>query len=661
MCCGTLDLARAHGLWTYEPRQGRKAATVVCSASAVVTLAFEFATQTFSGGGEIALSTGNRPLYNMNRKFKMAYQVIARKYRPQRFSDVVGQEHVTRTLSHAIEQKRIAHAFLFCGPRGTGKTTIARIFAKCLNSTGGPKVDFDDEDPRCREIAEGRSLDVLEIDGASNNGVEQVRELRETCKYAPASSRYKIYIIDEVHMLSTAAFNALLKTLEEPPEHVKFMFATTDPEKVLPTILSRCQRFDLRRIPAALIAKHLTLIAGREQVEIEPAALTAIARGAEGAMRDAESTLDQLISFCGVNIRESDVLSMFGLTAQGQLLELSRSVLCGEVEKALRELNDLANNGKDLGRLLTDLLNHFRNLLIYQVSRGDLTMLEVTEAEAAALAEQAKLASVEGLTRMLEVLADAEMRLRDTASKKILLEVTLLKAVEARNAVSLDAVLKQLQTLRDASGDAAAGSPVSSNPTVAAPRPVRAEAASGNALSAAIETPAASKPAPQPAVGASSTLTELWTNLVEAAGRASPFVRSYLLEAHPVSYANHVLTIGFDPEFEDHISLVDNARNHTLLQTKLAELGHPNAQFKFVKAAAPIAAVTGPSAAAGPPAKLPAKQPDSSVPSRSTNGTAPAVSERTTSVPFSVEDFKNDPLIQKALELFKGRIVEVRA
>src|SRR5947208_9512599 len=295
----------------------------------------------------------------------MAYQVIARKYRPQRFEDVVGQEHVTQTLTHAIEQKRIAHAYLFCGPRGTGKTTIARIFAKALNCTGGPKADFDVNDSKCVEIAEGRSLDVLEIDGASNNGVEQVRELRETCKYAPASSKFKIYISDEVHMLSTAAFNALLKTLEEPPQHVKFMFATTDPEKVLPTILSRCQRFDLRRIPADLISKHLALIAQQEKVKINPAALFAIARGAEGAMRDAESTLDQLISFCGDTIEEADVLSMFGLTSQIQLLELSRSVLTGEVEGALRQLHDLANNGKDLARLVSDLLNHFRNLLIF--------------------------------------------------------------------------------------------------------------------------------------------------------------------------------------------------------------------------------------------------------------------------------------------------------
>ncbi|MGV3774165.1 MAG: DNA polymerase III subunit gamma/tau, partial [Verrucomicrobiales bacterium] len=190
----------------------------------------------------------------------MSYQVIARKYRPQRFSEVIGQEHVTQTLSNAIKQNRIAHAYLFVGPRGTGKTTIARIFAKCLNCIGGPKVDFADDDARCREIVEGRSMDVIEIDGASNRGIEEIRELRETVKYVPSSSKYKIYIIDEVHMLTKEGFNALLKTLEEPPEHVKFMFATTEPEKVLPTILSRCQRFDLRRIPARQIVSHLSEI-----------------------------------------------------------------------------------------------------------------------------------------------------------------------------------------------------------------------------------------------------------------------------------------------------------------------------------------------------------------------------------------------------------------
>src|SRR5881628_1478520 len=272
----------------------------------------------------------------------MSYQVIARKYRPQRFRDVVGQEHVTQTLANAIKLKRTAHAYLFCGPRGTGKTTIARIFAMCLNCDGGPKADFEEDDPRCREIAEGRSLDVIEIDGASNRGIEEIRELRDTVKYAPATSKFKIYMIDEVHMLTKEAFNALLKTLEEPPAHVKFMFATTEPEKVLPTILSRCQRFDLRRIPVALIVKHLAHIAKLENVKVDDAASYAIARGAEGGMRDAESALDQLISFCGGKIVESDVLSMFGLTAQGQILSLATAVLNGDAETVLRELNELS-------------------------------------------------------------------------------------------------------------------------------------------------------------------------------------------------------------------------------------------------------------------------------------------------------------------------------
>ncbi|MGO9584738.1 MAG: DNA polymerase III subunit gamma/tau [Limisphaerales bacterium] len=598
----------------------------------------------------------------------MSYQVIARKYRPQRFADVVGQEHVTQTLANAIEQKRIAHAYLFCGPRGTGKTTIARIFAKCLNCAGGPKVNFDDKDPRCVEIAEGRSLDVLEIDGASNNGVEQVRELRETCKYAPANSPFKIYIIDEVHMLSTAAFNALLKTLEEPPAHVKFMFATTDPEKVLPTILSRCQRFDLRRIPAALITKHLAHIAKLEKVKIDEAALHAIARGADGAMRDAESTLDQLISFCGGKIEEADVLSMFGLAAQSQILGLSQAVLAGEIQTALSLLNELAQNGKDLGRLLTDLLNHFRNLLIFQVSRGDLNMLEVSEAEIAALKEQSGLANTGSLTRILEVLTDSELRLRDTASRKILLEVAMLKAIEARNAISLDSVLKQLNQLRG--GQGGAGTLVAAKQSEAALSaerrpPARRETESTHQRA----VPEAGVPAPAPAISADVTrvpadLAGLWTKLVEAVGRVSPFTRSYLVDANPVSFDKNLLTIGFDPEFEDHLGLVDNARNHTLLQTKLAELGHANAQIKFVKIEASAALVSQPAKVASPAAPKQLVSPERSgggteggVPASST----PAAKSKPASVAFDKNDFKNDPLIQKALEIFKGSIVEVRA
>ena len=568
----------------------------------------------------------------------MSYQVIARKYRPQRFADVVGQEHVTQTLANAIAQHRIAHAYLFCGPRGTGKTTIARIFAKCLNCTGGPKVDFALDDPKCVEIAEGRSIDVLEIDGASNNGVEQVRELRETVRYAPASSKFKIYIIDEVHMLSVAAFNALLKTLEEPPAHVKFLFATTDPEKMLATILSRCQRFDLRRIPVSLIAEHLAFIAKQEKVDIDADALHAIARGADGGLRDAESALDQLISFCGTKIVENDVLSMFGLTARGQVLALALAVLKGEAEMALRELNELAKHGKDLGRLLADLLNHFRNLVIYQVSGGDLKLLEVSENEAAGLKEHAALANTEALTRVMEVLTDAEGRLRDAASKKIFLEVALLRAIQARNAVSIDSVLKQLQQLRGDAG-VAASAPAPTTRAATPVAPVRA---------------AMAVPAPAPDTGVPD-LEMLWAQVLEAVGRASNFTRSYLIQAHPVSLAKNVFTIGFDPEFADQMGLVDNAKNHALLQTKLAELGHPGVQVKFIKAAAPEG--RAPATVAAPPAPQavasPAEAPIATAPEPKREPPAPAR--------ISAEDFKNDPLIQKALEIFRGQIVDVRS
>jgi len=588
----------------------------------------------------------------------MSYQVIARKYRPQRFADVVGQEHVTRTLANAIQQKRIAHAYLFCGPRGTGKTTIARIFAKCLNCTGGPKVDFDDQDPRAQEITEGRSLDVLEIDGASNNGVEQVRELRETCKYAPANSPFKIYIIDEVHMLSAAAFNALLKTLEEPPAHVKFMFATTDPEKVLPTILSRCQRFDLRRIPSALITKHLAEIAKKEKVKIDDAALYAIARGADGGMRDAESTLDQLISFCGDKIEEADVLSMFGLAAESQILGLSNAVLTGEIQAALTQLNDLAQGGKDLGRLLSDLLNHFRNLLIFQVSRGDLNLLEVSEAEIAALKEQVSLAGAEPLTRILETLAEAELNLRDAASKKILLEITLLKAIEVRNATPIDAVLKQLNQLRG--GQGGGSQPVSRPSASPAPIPAPVKPAIKNHQEIASEPVAPVAVAASPA--GAPALEQLWKNLVGAVAQASRFVGSYLINAHPVSFEKSLLVIGFDPEFEDQLGLVDNARNHTLLQTKLAELGFPNCQIKFIKQEMPADRVRTqiPAAPIETPV-VPAAPTPSAPPAAPRPAAAAPVEKKTAPVAFNKNDFKNDPLIQKALEIFKGQIVEVRA
>ncbi len=568
----------------------------------------------------------------------MSYQVIARKYRPQRFADVVGQEHVTTTLSNAIASGRIAHAYLFAGPRGTGKTTIARIFAKCLNATDGPTVDLKDDDERCAEIAEGRSLDVLEIDGASNRGIDQIRELRDTVNYAPASSRYKVYIIDEVHMLTKEAFNALLKTLEEPPEHVKFMFATTEPEQVLATILSRCQRFDLRRIPAALIVEHLTGIAKKEKVKIDEAALNAIARGADGGMRDAESTLDQLISFCGDKISEDDVLSMFGLAAQGQVLGLTGSILNGESETVLRQFNELASGGKELRRLVGDLLNHFRNLLVFMVSKGDVSLLEITEAEKSALAEQAKLTDAGGLGRILDVLTDCEMRLRDAASKKILVEVSLLKAIQAAGAINLDEVLDKLQELRGGADSTPVKIPAEKTASKPAAKPAKQVAAAEPVKQSA------APPAP------TGSIEALWPDLVRVAGEVQPFAAGYINEAHPVSLEDNLLTIGFAPEYIDQMELADNPKFHQTLRQSMEKLGHRDIEVKFVQAERPVGWDGSPSLVEiEAPAGQEVAAPDESPKPKPQEG------------PLDMEEFKKDPLIQKAVEVFKGQIVDVRS
>ncbi|MGE3310861.1 MAG: DNA polymerase III subunit gamma/tau [Limisphaerales bacterium] len=619
----------------------------------------------------------------------MSYQVIARKYRPQRFEDVVGQEHVTQTLANAIRAGRVAHAYLFCGPRGTGKTTVARIFAKALNCTDGPKADFDDADPRCREIAEGRSLDVLEIDGASNNGVEQVRELRETARFAPASSKFKIYIIDEVHMLSTAAFNALLKTLEEPPAHVKFLFATTDPEKVLPTILSRCQRFDLRRIPTSLIVRHLAMIAQQEGVAIGDAALHGIARGADGGMRDAESTLDQLISFCGERIEEADVLSMFGLAARAQLLSLSRAMLTPDASAVLQELDALVRNGKDLGRLLNDLLHHFRNLLVFQVTGGDLALLEVSEAEGSELQAQAKLAPGDAVGRILEVLTLAEGRLRDAGARKIFLEVTLMKAIQARNAVSLDAVLKQLGQLRQEAegdgipatrrvGEVSAPSPA---PTSAPERP-RAPlgALATESLQAATPTPAPPPAKPgmspdrAPASPDSADPSRLWAEVVASAG---PMVRSALQSGVAVRWEKGVLTVGYPGALDGQRAMADSDRTRKSIEAKLAEMGCPGT-VKFIRladsedgdagvagsaskpAVSPRAAKSGARAGGESASSAPASGSGAASNSGGSGGSGAARAKPEKVVPMKIsdEEFKNDPLIKEALELFKGRRVD---
>ena len=374
------------------------------------------------------------------------YQVIARKWRPQTFDEIVGQDHVVRTLRNAITRNRIAHAYLLVGPRGTGKTSTARIFAKALNCSGGPKADFDPNDPICQAIAEGSCLDVIEIDGASNNGVEQVRELRDTVRYAPAQGRFKVYIIDEVHMLSAQAFNALLKTLEEPPAHVKFVFATTDVQKVLPTIISRCQRFDLKPITVELIVERLQKIALAEKIKVSAAALASIARMADGGMRDAQSIFDQMISFCGADISEVDVLDVYGLVSAEKIAELAGALAAGDHKKIIGIVDDCDENGRDLFRLLVDLQAHVRTALLDAIAQG---------GQSGALGGAPM--TTEQLTRLLDGLREGELAVKHGLTEKINFEVTLLKSVEASRARALDSLIKELSVLAGQAPAAEAG------------------------------------------------------------------------------------------------------------------------------------------------------------------------------------------------------------
>ena len=358
----------------------------------------------------------------------MSYEVIARKWRPQAFEEVVGQDHVVRTLRSAIEKGRIAQAYLFAGPRGTGKTTLARIFAKALNCKDGPTTHPCGKCPACQAIATGSSFDVIEIDGASNNKVEDIHEsILSQVQNAPVEGKFRVFYIDEVHMLSAAAFNALLKTLEEPPEFVKFVFATTEPDKVLGTVLSRCQRFDLRKISQGDLCGQLRKICDAEGVQIAEDALLAIARGADGGMRDAESALDQIIAFTGKKIEEEDVLGVFGLVSRAPIEDLAEAVLRGDVARVLARLDELDRAGKDLRRLVAELIDHFRNLLVCVELGGETKGLDLTEPQRATLRAQAKLADASAVLAIVEELIRLDGTLRLALSQRTLAKIAALE------------------------------------------------------------------------------------------------------------------------------------------------------------------------------------------------------------------------------------------
>lgn len=378
----------------------------------------------------------------------MSYLVLARKWRPQNFDEVVGQPHVTKTLQNAIRSNRLAHAYLFTGARGVGKTSVARILAKSINCQGATDSPPCNGCSNCREITQGSSVDVLEIDGASNRGIDSIRELRETVRYRPAKSRYKIYIIDEVHMLTTEAFNALLKTLEEPPDHVLFIFATTEPHKILSTILSRCQRFDFRRIATGEIVKQLKTIAHHEQTDISDNVLYAIAREADGSMRDAQSLLEQLLVFSAEGLKDEEILDVLGVVDRTSVHRTGRAILEGDVSSCLQIVSDLYRRGIDSRRFCQQLCDHFRNLLFWTVSQADASRnVDLPQEELGLLEEQAHKTNSESLYLFFQMLLRGEEEIRRSSMPRIALEMLLVRLARMPQLESVELLLEKLAGL----------------------------------------------------------------------------------------------------------------------------------------------------------------------------------------------------------------------
>ncbi len=642
----------------------------------------------------------------------MSYQVFARKYRPQTFDDVVGQEHITRTLKNAILQNRLAHAYLFVGPRGTGKTSTARILAKCLCCAKSPTVEPDGTCDACREIAAGISLDVLEIDGASNNGVEQVRELRDNVRYAPTHGKYKIYIIDEVHMLTPAAFNALLKTLEEPPEHVKFIFATTEPQKVLPTILSRCQRFDLRRIPAPLIAAHLQKIAGLEKIQLAPDAADAIARGAEGGLRDAESMLDQLVAFCGDTIALDDVLGIFGFTAPETVAQMAEHLLRGDTSGVLGVLDAQSEAGKDLLRLLAELISHLRNLLVYQVNPNS-AKEEIGETMLGFYASQAAAITSDRLLELIDQFGLAENRMKWAPNKKLPFEIALIKAVQSLGQTTLTEVIDALTALREGDSTvvpapvAAATKLPAVNPPVAAsaaPAPARASGMDWGGLKKAVNKPAAEsapapaqssapppkEPAPAPAPvavkppapapiptpapakeepatpppaasGAPLDGPRIWRDLVSELRSQRPLITAWVQSCKLISTADDTFLVGLPSDQKMIFESLNKPANRKLLESILTKLAGRSMTLKMelrddeVPTPPPVLRSNSNNGDSGNDGEYDYSDEDAPSSESHLNGAPPPAA----STADPTETFKNDPLIQKALKIFEGEIRSV--
>jgi len=471
------------------------------------------------------------------------YQVFARRFRPLGFDEVIGQEAVTRTLANAVAGGRVAQAYLFAGPRGVGKTSVARILAKALNCSSGPTVAPCGRCDNCRAIAAGNDTDVLEIDGASNRGIDDVRELRERVRFAPGHSPRKIYIIDEVHMLTAEAFNALLKTLEEPPSHVVFVFATTRLDKVPPTIISRCQRFIFRRIATAAIEDKLRAIAEKEGLRVEPRALSLIARRAAGSMRDAESLFDQVIAFAGEDVKSGDVERTLGLVAAEAIERLGSAVLAGDGAGALRAVDALVREGADLVQAAHQVVEYFRDLMVLAAAPDEPELVDASGEERERLRLAAARQSPATLLNLINVFLEATGFMSRVLSPQLVLEYAALKAARVRQLLPIEDLLKISE------GEEA---------EIAPPR---------------VES---QPPGPAPAVEVSKSLTETWRKVMDGLGEKDKALRALVAPARLISFAGDELSLGFPGKYRVSAEKVAEEGRRAALAEAVGEiLGRP--------------------------------------------------------------------------------------
>lgn len=531
----------------------------------------------------------------------MSYQVLARRWRPQTFDEVVGQEPVTRTLTNALRQDRVAHAFLFAGPRGVGKTTTARILAKALNCEKGPTPEPCNQCVSCQEITGGAAVDCVEIDGASHTGVEHVRDLQERLIYQPVRGRYKVYIIDEVHMLSLSAFNALLKTLEEPPNKVVFILATTQPHKVPPTIHSRCQRHDFRRIGQGPIVERLRAIADAEGVEATSEALGSVARAADGSLRDAQSILDQVIAYAGERLTAEAVATVLGWTAPEMVHAVAKACLVGDAGKAVELVGELAAKGSDLNTFLFDLLEHLRSLLVVKLTPKAGEILDLASDAVRELERQGADVEVPHLELTLRFLLDAEAEMRRASQPRYALEMALVRMAEARGLQSLGSLVTRLESLESRLG--------------AAPDPPAPQAE-------LFTTQEVAAPPDPPAIRTGLGLQGQWDEVRRRIGAQRRSLAVLLAEAE-VALEGETLTLTFanGNHFSQSTLEEPEARNF-VASTVSAVFGRRlEVNYRFL------------SSGGGQPEERPVRNPGR----------------------MSAQDH---PLVREALEIFEGRIVE---